>query len=197
MAQAARRIQADPHSARPELRLVRGGKPRVASRRRAVDEARCRRTFGVAMALLGIFCAFGAVRVTIYASAAQASVDASKLRTQIKAERIVADRLEIDRSTLMQPSRIAAIAGDTMQMAKPAHVRYIAMPFAAPAVAESAGYPEVSTDTPAARVPAPGGVSALGSAVQRALGTVIGMAGDDAHLLMAGDEGLSEPGSGQ
>ncbi len=118
---------------RPRLRVVKPG-TRVATTRstsskkspsKAHSAARdLFRSFGilvVAIALLGV----GRVWLTV--QAAEASIDSTTLRREIKQERYVGDMLEIQQSALATPSRIQAIAGTTMGMAPAATVSYLDM----------------------------------------------------------------------
>lgn len=146
---------------------------------------------------------FGMVRVTLSAKAAEASIDAGRLRQDIRAAELVADDLEVDRSALMTPSRIEAIATSTMRMASPGSVKYIAMPGQAsssatvgqtdaPARDAAAGDTSLSTESTSAT---PGGgsettraeASGIGAAFGRALTTVVSVAAGGAHLLLGVD----------
>jgi hypothetical protein len=71
---------------------------------------------------------FGLARVALSAKVAEASIDATRLAKTIKQEKLEADRLELDKSMLVTPSRIESIAAGALKMTKAAPARYLAMP---------------------------------------------------------------------
>lgn len=172
MGAAARKIAREVQPARPVLRVVRGGKKKSAVRSRAAASALFRAvTLGIAILALA-----GAVRVTFAAQAAEASIDAWELRAQVKAERLAERALEADRSALAAPSRIEAVACQTLNMSRPAQVAYLQLPTET-TDQEADGVPDVpSPVTPA------GGPDLLATLMQ--------LAADEAEVMLVGDVGL-------
>jgi hypothetical protein len=108
--------------------------------------ASCRTTFRLFMIGLFAVSAFGMARVTLSAQAAATSVAAMKIKAELRAATEEAESLELDRGALAQPSRIESAAA-TLQMGRPANVRYIALPkaLAVPAAGAAAGREASST----------------------------------------------------
>lgn len=111
------------------------------------------------------------MRVSLAASAAEASIDAWKLRADVKAERLVTRTLEADRSALAAPSRIETIASQTLNMTKPTQVSYLQLP-------ATADTPGATTD--AEEKPAGPGM----------LATLVDLAAGEAQVMLVGDVGL-------
>lgn len=168
MGEAARRIShartATP--ARPALRVVRGGR----SRARARADARAAHLFRALVVFLVVLASAGVLRVTLAAHAAEATIDAWELRKEVKTERLVARTLEADRSALASPSRIEAVACQTLNMQRPKQVSYLQLPSAA-------GFDVVQGATPPADSP---GV----------LVTLMDLAAGEAQVMLVGDVGL-------
>jgi len=208
MAAVARRIEADPFARRSHLRLVttppapaparkRASAPSTAKRtvsRRAAsapsaatrarirqEEARARAIFGVFATVLLCAIALGGVRVTLIARAAQASITEGRVAADIKAQRAETDKLEVDRSALSTPSRIAGIAGSAMDMGEPHSVRYISMPDVASGAAGAT----------AAESPAIAGAVAPTDIAGRLFGVVMDLSAGEAQSLLVGDLGLA------
>ncbi len=163
---------------RPRLRVVKPGMRFAAaptSKKQSPSRAHAAardafRFFGIivaAVALLGIG------RVWLSVQAAEASIDSTTLRREIKQERYVGDMLEIQQSALATPSRIQAIAGTTMGMAPACTVSYLDMR---------------DSDTPSeAEVPAEiAAVSPSSGLLARAMDVAAG----EAQVLLVGDVGL-------
>jgi cell division protein FtsL len=189
MAQAARRIEAQPLVRASHLRAVaRSGrtspvrKPARASMR--ASEARCRAAFNAVTLVLVALAALGLVRVAVLARAAEMTISESTLSKRIKSQRVETDRLEIEGSSLATPSRIEEIAGATMQMGRPASVRYITLP-GAPEAATTA---EGSLDDPTA-VDGPAASGAL--RVTALLSALAEMSVGEAQSALVGDIGLA------
>lgn len=164
MGAAARKIDQDAHFARPALRLVNGA--RRGTRTRA--SLRASRAFRVALMCLLVISFAGVARVSLAVSAAEASIDAWNLRAEVKAERLLSRTLESDRSSLAAPSRIEAIASQTLNMGRPAQVSYLQLPETSPPADDVA-----PDDTP-------GGM----------LGTLVDLAAGEAQVMLVGDVGL-------
>lgn len=126
----------------------------------------------MAVLCLMVLAIAGAVRVSLAASAAEASIDAWNLRAEVKAERLVTRTLESDRSSLAAPSRIEAIASQTLNMAKPTQVSYLQLPAAAPDTAE------------------PVAGEGDGEAGGQLLATLVDLAAGEAQVMLVGDVGL-------
>ncbi|HAL29838.1 MAG TPA: hypothetical protein DCP20_03865 [Coriobacteriia bacterium] len=175
MGAAARKITRTAAPARPALKVVRGGSRRTRTRAAAIG------TFRLVATCMVILMTAGVVRVSLAASAAEASIDAWELRSEVKAERQVGRTLEADRSALASPSRIEELACQTLNMTRPAEVCYLEMPAAAVAASpgEDALVDDVDTE------PAP-----VREAAQRVVATLADLAASEAEVLLVGDMGL-------
>lgn len=169
MGAAARKLAHTATHTRPALRLVHG--TRGKKRRSSVHASEAFRIAAFCFVMLAFA---GVMRVSLAASAAEATIDAWKLRAEVKAERLAGRTLEADRSALAAPSRIEAVASQTLNMGKPAEVSYLALPEAAPSSeAESSG-------------------SAMPSG-KRLLATLVDLAAGEAQVMLVGDVGLGSP----
>jgi len=175
------------HSAvRPRLQAVpsRTQAPRSSAR----YVARCRQLFTLACIGLIALSIFGVARVTLAAQAAATAIESGRLNSEIKAERLVGDLLECDKSALSTPSRIEGIAGQSLQMAQAPLISYLKLP------ASTVGENEAAADVPAARVketkiePAQ---TADASGLSGMLASVMEMAAGEAEILLVGDAGLA------
>jgi cell division protein FtsL len=174
---AARKIAHTAAPARPDLRLVPGGHRR-AHRRSA---AAASRAFRIATVCLVVLAFAGVARVSLAAQAAEASIDAWVLRAEVKAERLEARTLEADRSALVAPSRIEAVASQTLNMSRPTQVAYLQLP----SDSQTPGQ-DVSGTPAGTAAPAPaeqGGERGL-------LATLMDLAAGEAQVLLVGDVGL-------
>jgi hypothetical protein len=120
------------------------------------------------------------VRVSLSAKAAEASMDAAKLEKSIKAEAVVSDRLEIDKSLLVTPSRIESVAAGSMRMTKASTVRYL----------------EIPEETPARRQDVPrsvggGDAPRAGATVAGLVRAAVAVTEKEARDLLVGDVGLA------
>jgi cell division protein FtsL len=141
------------------------------------EEARARTVF---WAFTGVLCCaliLGGARVTFIARAAEATITQSRLQAAMKAQRAESDALEVDRSTLSTPSRIAGIASTSMNMAEPKSVRYISID----AAATSAGAGSAGANASAT------GNDAIGALI----GAVVDLSAGEAQSLLVGDLGLA------
>jgi cell division protein FtsL len=192
MGMPARRIEADPFARRSgsHLRLVTTpaapapSRPRVGASSRArlrQEEARARAIFGVFVAVLLCAVALGGARVTLIARAAEASITEGRVQAAIKDQRAVTDKLEVDRSSLSTPSRIADIASVSMDMGEPKSVRYISLQEG----------PSASGPASTASGSGAGSTVASTDAVGRLFGAVMDLSAGEAQSLLVGDLGLA------
>lgn len=122
----------------------------------------------------------GAVRVSLAADAAESAIDAWELRAEVKTERLVTRALEADRSALAAPSRIEAVACQTLNMARPTTVSYLQLPTnPGSAGFESAAEPGQTAPPEAGE----GGSRGL-------VATLMDLAAGEAQVLLVGDVGL-------
>ena len=187
MGQTARRIQTPQQTVRtPRLRLVETPPARaprasaaVKSRARVrVEEARARSVFTVFLAVFCCAVALGGARVTLTARAAEYSLSESKLLADIKQERVAVDQLEVDRSALSTPSRIADIASTSMSMGAPRSVKYVTTSdLEGSSAAQSSG--------------SPASQSVTRSPFERLVGAVVDLSAGEAQSLLVGDLGLA------
>ena len=174
---AARKIAHTATPARPVLRVISGARRRT--RTHAVAAAST--TFRLAAVCLVVLAFAGVIRVSLAAHAAEATIDAWQLRAEVKAERLVTRTLEADRSALAAPSRIEAVACQTLNMGRPVTVSYLQLPSQPDASAgSSAGVPVAGT--PAA--------AESGDESRGLVATLMDLAAGEAQVLLVGDVGL-------
>jgi hypothetical protein len=187
MGQPARRIQAPQTTARAaRLRLVdtppaRAPRPSAATTARArvrSQEARARSLFTAFVIVFGFAIVLGGARVTLTARAAEYAVGEKGLQAGIRQQRVAVDQLEVDRSALSTPSRIAGIASATMSMGEPHSVKYIAASdvAAADGAEQTSGAGETATGA---------------STLQRVVEAVVDLSAGEAQSLLVGDLGLA------
>ncbi len=180
----------DTRAERPILRVVTPSRSSAPRRNTAVREARVRRQFRIVLCGLFALSVCGLGRVALSAQAIEASIDSSALRGVIKAEQLAADELELDKSSLMTPSRIEAIAGTTMKMSEADDVCFITISDADEfASGEQAG-PGVQSDTPQ-QTDGTDLAEAESSPLRVLLSSVMDMAAGEAQILLVGDIGLT------
>lgn len=169
MGAAARKAVRTPMGpARPRLRVVSGHRRGTHSR----AAARGATYFRVVAACLVLLACAGVLRVSLAVQAAEAAIDASALRVELKDERHTERVLEADKSALAAPSRIEVLASGILNMERPANVTYIDLPAAAvDTEAATAGDTEASV----------GG---------RVIATLMDLAAGEAQVLLVGDVGL-------
>lgn len=177
MGAAARKIAHTAAPVRPVLRVVHGARRRTRAHAAAVAS----QAFRLIAVFLVVLAFAGAIRVSLAAHAAEAAIDAWELRAEVKAERLVTRTLEADRSALAAPSRIEAVASQTLNMGRPATVSYLQLPSdPGPAAAG------LSPTEPDQVVPAEeGGVDSRGL-----VATLMDLAAGEAQVLLVGDVGL-------
>ncbi|MHB1018222.1 MAG: hypothetical protein ACYC2X_10120 [Coriobacteriia bacterium] len=178
MGAAARKIAQPAAPSRPRLRVVRGGAARTHARSTAAADG----AFRLLAACLVILAFAGVVRVSLAARAAEATIDAWELRAEVKEERQATRTLEADRSALASPSRIEALACETLNMAKPTQVCYLELPGQDIAPDDATGE---SASVQVAQAGAPD--EASGGGVIR---TLMDLAASEAQVLLVGDMGL-------
>ncbi|MDA3936367.1 MAG: hypothetical protein PF636_05810 [Actinomycetota bacterium] len=180
-------------SARPQLRVVLPARRSAPKRNSAAYEDRCRRAFRVVLVGMIALSVCGLGRVALSAKANEASIDASALRTDIKNEQLTADRLEVDKSCLMTPSRIEAIAGTTMRMSEADDVTFITISDVDETASDAQGAlasNDVATDVADASLGADKG-KAEQTPLRALLTSVMDMAAGEAQVLLVGDIGLA------
>jgi len=159
---------------RPHLRVVRPQKSPVRSRRTAAAQAAAARSaFRTFALLITLAAVLGMGRVWLSVKAAEASLEANRLRGDIKNERYEGDMLEVRQSALGSPSRIKAIAGSAMGMAPAKKVTYLNLAPRGPAQA-SAAAPSIKQD-----------------GFSRAISGMMDLAAGEAQVLLVGDVGLA------
>ncbi|MBN1193599.1 MAG: cell division protein FtsL [Coriobacteriia bacterium] len=163
--------------ARPPLRLVPGGNRHA--RTHAANAASI--AFRVAVISLIVLTAAGVARVSLAARAAEATIDAWELRAEVKAERLMSRSLEADRSALAAPSRIEAVACQSLNMTRPAQVAYLQLPSSCDTSVEAAMTVAEGTAAPA---------TAEQKGERGLLGTLMDLAAGEAQVLLVGDVGL-------
>lgn len=174
MGLAARKLEAAP---RPHLRLVHDSSRPGGTSRKSPREGECRALFTAVVVLFLAVTALGLVRVALTSELTRAAFDSGELQERIKAEREIGERLEADRSALLTPSRIEALAADTMKMREPTDVRYMHL-----------GRGLRSDSSAVQRATA----SAVGSsAFSRMMATAMELMADEARALLTGDLGLA------
>ncbi len=202
MGQAVRKRTSTSSTRTPRLRLVSSRARRRPTRSSAAREAQCRDLFGIACLLMLVIALFGVGRVMLSAKAVEASMDASRLRSDIKSERYTGSVLEADRSALATPSRIECIAEGSLKMAQAPEIRYITVPKesgVAAACVTAEHEDAVSTRT----TPLVQGAATVGTAdgvpmpprrsgvVAGVIASVMELAAGEAHVLLVGDVGLA------
>jgi hypothetical protein len=179
MAQSALRKQSSEVSARP-VRLTLVTAPpardrRAAARKRILaEEMRARSIFTVFICAFLCAVVLGGARVTLIARAAEYSMSENSLLAGIKQERVAVDQLEVDRSALSTPSRIAGIASTSMAMGEPRSVKYI-----------------TSSDVAAGSGLTSGVGSTQAGPLQRVVEAVVDLSAGEAQSLLVGDLGLA------
>jgi cell division protein FtsL len=130
---------------------------------------RASESFRLVIFCLVVLALAGVARVSLAAKAAEATVDAWELRADVKAERLAGRTLEADKSALAAPSRIEAVASQTLNMSRPAQVSYLQLP-----------------STEAVPVEQKEG----GSGKPALLATLVDLAAGEAQVMLVGDVGL-------
>ena len=142
-------------------------------------EARQRAAFRVFTCVLVLLTLFGLTRVSLSARVAEAAIDTDRLRSDIRAERLVTDSLEVDRGVLRTPERLATIASVSMCMAEPAELAYLE-------IADGSA-PDVRVGPDPIETADEGD----GFTLRTLVGAVMDMAAGEAEVLLVGDVGLA------
>jgi cell division protein FtsL len=173
-------------AATPSARAHSSVKPRASSRPAPDGSASTARAVFTVFVWVAIgVAAVGMVRVGIMARVAEMSLTEGSLRSSIKNERAAAGQLEVDKSTLMAPSRVESIASATMQMTQPVSVNYLLLP-PDPKMKASASLAAASASGSA------GGVARAGATgVSGVISAVLDMSAGEAQSLLVGDVGLA------
>jgi cell division protein FtsL len=190
MGRPARRIEAPQTVVRASrLRLVDtppARAPRLdvacAHARARAEEARARSLFSVFAVAFVCVVALGGARLTLTSRAAEYSLSENRLLTEIKQQRVAVDQLEVDRSALSTPSRIAEIASATMSMGEPRSIKYLAASDIT--VADSTAHSPDGAGSETVAPAAPG-------AFQRVVDAVVELSAGEAQSLLVGDLGLA------
>lgn len=175
MGAAARKtapVQTRQH-ARPSLTLLPGGRRHT----RARAHASASHTFRLVVACMSVLALAGLVRVSLAAGAAEGAVDAWNLRSQVKAERLITRALESDKSYLAAPSRVEAVACETLNMCAPTEVAHLDL-------AQDAAAPD------AAAAESVSGGADVPDRIGTVLSTMLDLAAGEAQVLVVGDMGL-------
>ncbi len=157
---------------------------RAAPRPKVCHSLHCREAFRTFVAISVLFAGLGIVRVALASRAASVSIEAGRMRAQVREARFEGDSLEIKISQLATPSRIRAIASKKMKMAPAAGIWYMTIDGAAeqrPAAPEGAAGGPADDNT--SRASEKAGGSLLASVMHTAAG--------EAQVLLLGDVGLS------
>lgn len=138
-------------------------------------EARAKAAFTAFLAVFAFAVVLGGARVTLVVQAAEAAVVESRVAVAIKAQRAEVDQLEVDKSALSTPSRIAGIAAASMDMGEPESVRYLSVP-------DAVSQTRAGTGAAAA---------GSGDVVGQLFGAVMELSAGEAQSLLVGDLGLA------
>ena len=187
MGAAARRLAPSAAPVLPALRVVTGGRRRA--RARAVD---ARGAFALAMTCVLIIAAAGVARVALAAQAAEAAIDSWEIKTELKSERSVTRTLESDRSALAAPSRIEALACQTLNMDRPVEVCYLALTTGVVAVVDASGETIAEAGTAGSVDDVDPAASASARGRGSIVSTIMELAAGEAQVLLVGDMGLGQ-----
>lgn len=153
----------------PPARPARASRARERAALRA-EEARAKAIFMAFATVLVFSVVLGGVRVALVAQAAVSTLSEGRVQADIRTQRAVSDQLEVDKSSLSTPSRIAGIASTSMKMAEPKSVSYITMP-------------AVRSDAASAKT--------SGGVLAQVFGAVMDLSAGEAQSLLVGDLGLA------
>lgn len=176
----------------PNLRVVKTATRSKSTKRTAsrCDSARsvqaARSAFQVFTAVALLVAALGVGRVWLSVEAAEASIEANQLRSDIKNERYEGDMLEVSQSALGSPSRIRAIAGEALDMAPAKKVTYLDIQSGAATAARVDGPIEAASVQPSQ----PSGDSQA-AGVLGFVTDMMRLSAGEAQVLLVGDVGLT------
>jgi len=170
----ALRHEAKARKAPSHLRVVRPAPRRGSKADTRAQMLAARRNFRLFATLMTVVAALGVARVSLSVAATEASLEASRLRADIKSERYEGDMLEVRQSALGSPHRIQTIAGKAMDMAPAKSITYLDL------TGEARPARKSPKDTPAGP-----------SGLQRTLASVLDLTAGEAQVLLVGDVGLA------
>ncbi len=173
----ALKIDHEPGHVRPHLRLVRPTGRSTAPRAKSNAQAAAHEAFVWFCVLIAVLALAALGRVWLSAEAAQATLQSSKLREQIKIVRFEGDMLEMQESRLGSASRIGQIATKSLGMAVAQKTAYIDL------------RPKHSAKARRAASAVPKRRSA--SAAPGVVDSVVDVAAGEARVLLVGDVGLA------
>jgi len=157
----------------PRLRLVKPQSRKPVRRSACETAARAQQNYRIFACLLVVVALLGVGRVWLSVQAAEASIDSSRLRADIKNERYEGDMLEVRQSALGSPSRIRSIAGAAFDMAPAANVTYLDL-----------SGPDTASKAPSTR-------TASRSGFEGVVAAAMDLAAGEAQVLLVGDVGLA------
>jgi len=173
-AHAARETHRTNGRVKPTLSLVPTVRTRSATpaRSAAARLAASRRLFRMFTFAVAVIAVLAVGRVWLSVQAAEASIAASGLRSDIQNERYRGDMLEVRQSALGSPSRIRAIAGNAMQMSSSRKVTYL----------------RLNTNVDASIADSD---DVADSSAKRAVARLMDLAAGEAQVLLVGSIGLA------
>lgn len=164
---------------RPTLRVVRHAEqprkaPRSSTRPSARSASSAKRAYMSFVVLVGVVALLGIGRVWLSAAAAQTSIKAESLQGQIAAAQNEGNMLEVRKSALATPSRVKALAAQSLGMAPPSS-------------SSSLDLASVPIGTGSSSTVASGGSGVVTGMLAKAMSVTAG----EAQQLLVGDVGLS------
>jgi len=156
------------------LRVVRPARRHGSKADTRAAMLAARRNFRLFATLMTVVAALGVARVSLSVAATEASIEAARLRADIKNERYEGDMLEVRQSALGSPHRIQTIAGEAMDMAPARSITYL----------------DLTRDARPGRK-APNNTPDRPSGLQRTLANVLDLTAGEAQVLLVGDVGLA------
>lgn len=169
----ALKIEHEAGHVRPHLRLVQ---PKAPQRKRSAAQAVAYDAFVTFCILIAVLALAALGRVWLSAEAAQATLESSALREQIKTARFEGDMLEVQESRLASEGRLRSIASKALGMAPAEKTSYIDL-------RQQTGTSRPATK-PVARASSPRASSGV-------VDSVVGVAAGEARVLLVGDVGLA------
>lgn len=175
-------------------RTTKAAPRRSPSSRPSRQDAHAHRTLVTFMAVVVVVTVLGLGRVWLSVSAAEASLDAHRLRGEIKEELYRGQMLAVRYSMLGSPTRVRSIACASIGMVPADKATYVDVSDDALAMADSAVQPARDAVEPSASGPAAeksAAHSAKKSPAASVIARVMGFTADEAHVLLVGDVGLA------
>lgn len=125
-ARLAAQVSPEYKRAPAELKLVKGGRLRSASKAQQAPSASMNLVL-IAAVVFAIIISICGIRVTFSALTVSTMMQNNKLQTQINEARAKADDLQVQRSVFANPSRIERIAVDSLGMVPVTQVTELAL----------------------------------------------------------------------